>query len=73
MQNVSYKFKTNINCGGCIKAVTQPLNQAEGISSWEVNTDNPDKILTVVSNGITREEIMAIIKKAGYNIEVINN
>ncbi len=29
------KFKTNINCGGCIKAVTPHLDKAEGVKSWQ--------------------------------------
>jgi len=41
------QFKTNINCGGCIARVTPRLNEVKGISSWKVDTDNPDKILTV--------------------------
>ncbi|HRO07825.1 MAG TPA: hypothetical protein PK611_07095 [Saprospiraceae bacterium] len=63
------KFKTNINCGGCIKSVTPHLNNAAGISEWNVDTDNVDKILTVVSNGITEEEVIEIIQKAGFKIE----
>ncbi|MCZ2100236.1 MAG: heavy-metal-associated domain-containing protein [Chitinophagales bacterium] len=63
------KFKTNINCGGCIKAVTPHLNKAEGIAEWQVDTDHADKILTIESEGITEENIIAIVKKAGFNIE----
>jgi len=44
---ITLKFKTNINCGGCIKAVTPHLDKAEGVKSWSVDTVNPDKILTV--------------------------
>ncbi len=41
------KFKTNINCGGCIAKVTPFLDKAEGIASWSVDTNVPEKILTV--------------------------
>ena len=37
------KFKTNINCGGCVSKVTPFLNNQEGVESWEVDTVNPDK------------------------------
>lgn len=67
--NQEFKFKTNINCSGCVAAVKPHLDAASGISSWEVDTDNRDKILTVQSNGISEQEVMDTIKKAGYTIE----
>ncbi|MDY0089153.1 MAG: heavy-metal-associated domain-containing protein [Flavobacteriaceae bacterium] len=65
------KFKTNINCGGCIKAVTPFLDKAEGIQHWEVDTNVADKILTVKSEGISEEQIIETIQKAGFKIEPI--
>lgn len=63
------KFKTNIDCGGCVKAVTPFLSKVEGISKWEVDTANPDKILTVDLAGATEEEVVNAVKKAGFTIE----
>lgn len=65
------KFKTNIDCGGCVKAVTPFLFKVEGISKWEVDTANPDKILTVDLAGATEEEVVNAVKKAGFTIEKI--
>ncbi|MDT3738996.1 MAG: heavy-metal-associated domain-containing protein [Candidatus Kapabacteria bacterium] len=67
-----YKFKTNINCGGCVANVTSALNETEGISYWEVDTMSSDKILTVKSVGISEDIIKNSVKKAGYKIESIN-
>ncbi|SMC64552.1 heavy-metal-associated domain-containing protein [Moheibacter sediminis] len=63
------KFKTNINCGGCIASVTPHLNQIEGIN-WKVDTENPDKILTVDSDKVSEQEIIEAVKKAGFQINV---
>lgn len=63
------QFKTNINCGGCVGAVRPHLDKAEGIAQWHVDTDSEDKILTVKSTGITREEVLEVIKKAGFKAE----
>jgi copper chaperone CopZ len=63
------KFKTNINCGGCIAKVTPALNEAEGICHWEVDTTKADKLLTVHSEGISEEEVMATVRGAGFKIE----
>lgn len=60
------KFKTNINCSGCIAAVTPHLNNAEGIKNWAVDTTNPDKILTVEVEGIDADEVADTVEKAGF-------
>lgn len=62
-------FKTNINCGGCVTAVTPHLNNTEGIANWNVDTTNQDKILTVNTTGITAQEIIQKVEKAGFKIE----
>ena len=69
--NKEMKFKTTINCGGCVAKVTPLLNSAEGIESWNVDTDNPDKILTVKADGITEDIVMETVKKAGFKIEPV--
>ena len=66
------KFKTNINCGGCIRAVTPFLNNKEGITEWSVDTENPEKILTVKVEDIHPEEIEAIIDEAGFEAKAVS-
>lgn len=66
------KFKTNINCGGCIAKVTPLLNEAEGVCHWEVDTTNSAKVLTVQAEGITEEEVIAIVNEAGFKAEALN-
>lgn len=63
------KFKTNIDCQGCVNAVTPFLNKIPGIKIWSVDTNNPNKILTVQSLGATEEDIINIVKKAGFTIQ----
>tara|TARA_R110000765_G_scaffold9911_2_gene30822 strand:+ start:12121 stop:12339 length:219 start_codon:yes stop_codon:yes gene_type:complete len=67
------KFKTNINCGGCVSKVTPFLNKQEGVDNWEVDTDNPDKILTVESNGASEEDVKATLQKIGFKAESVNS
>jgi len=62
------KFKTNINCGGCVKAVTPTLNGEKAIHTWEVDTVNPDKILTVATE-LSAVEVEALIDKAGFKAQ----
>jgi copper chaperone len=63
------QFKTNINCGGCIKAVTPALNQEAGAGNWQVDTANPNKILTITSDQLTAEQVVEAVEKAGFKIQ----
>ncbi len=63
------RFKTNINCSSCIRSVTNFINDIEGIEEWDVDTDNPDKILTV-SGVVVTEDIIEAVEDAGFDIEM---
>ena len=63
------KFKTNINCSGCVSKVTPFLVKQEGITSWEVDTNDPHKILTVASNTATEEDVKMTLQKIGFTAE----
>jgi copper chaperone len=65
------KFKTNVNCGGCVATVTPHLNQIKGIDKWNVDTSNPLKVLTVEASGLAPELIIETLKKAGYKAELM--
>lgn len=67
--NQDLRFKTNINCGGCVASVKPHLDNADGICHWDVDTTNKDKVLTVKSTGITEEQVIETIQKAGFKIE----
>ena len=59
------KFKTNIKCGGCISAVTPSLDNTPGIYKWQVDTVNPNKILTVEGDA-TSETVIKAVETSGY-------
>jgi len=69
MENTELKFKTSLNCGGCVSKVKSDLDSAEGICHWNVDIDNADKILTVSSKGISEDDVVAIIKSKGFKAE----
>ena len=71
MENKELQFKTTLNCGGCVSKVQSDLDQAAGISHWNVDTSNPDKILTVHAKGITEDEVIAIIQSKGFRAEPV--
>jgi len=61
------KFKTNINCGGCVATVTPVLNNVVGENNWEVDTTDREKILTIHTDKDISSEIVTELKKVGYN------
>lgn len=69
---MKYQFKTNIMCSSCIAKVTPYLNANNAIKHWEVDTQNPNKILTVETDNLTDEMISEIVKNAGYKAENLN-
>ncbi|MBL7959233.1 heavy-metal-associated domain-containing protein [bacterium] len=65
----TFKFKTNINCNGCIATVTPFLNSETTIQNWKVDIQNPNKILTVEGEKISKDMVVSKVKEAGFKIE----
>jgi copper chaperone len=66
------KFKTNIKCGGCIAAVTPSLDNTPGIYQWQVDTANPEKILTVEGDA-SSDTVIQAVELAGYTATKIDD
>lgn len=60
-------FKTTIHCGNCIKAVTNFLNEVAGVEHWEVDTEHPDKLLSVEGTA-SPAAIIEAVEDAGFDI-----
>ncbi|MBI0398080.1 heavy-metal-associated domain-containing protein [Cyclobacterium marinum] len=65
------KFKTNINCGGCLSKVTSFLNEEKDIEKWDVNLKSENRVLTVETSKLNAEEVKKTVHKAGFNAEVL--
>lgn len=66
------QFKTSINCGNCVRTVTGFLNDVPGIAHWEVDTNNPDKVLTVEGEQLDITAIIEAVEEAGFDITPIH-
>lgn len=69
---MKYQFKTNIMCGSCIAKVTPYLNANNEIKNWEVDTQNPNKVLTVETENLNDEKVRQIVQQAGFKAEPIS-
>lgn len=65
------KFKTNINCSGCVARVTPTLNKMEGIAEWKVDTTVAEKILEIKTDNLSETEIIQKLENAGFKAENI--
>jgi copper chaperone len=66
------KFKTNINCGGCVAAVTPSLNNLKGVQTWAVDIIDPDKILTIqTTEHLSSGQIISALGDKGFTAKSI--
>lgn len=63
------KFKTNIKCSSCVATVTPFLNEAGGENNWQVDLQDPERILTVAM--MDNKKVIEALKKAGYKAEPV--
>lgn len=64
------KFKTTIKCSGCVAKVTPFLNEAVGENNWQVDYNDPQKLLTV-QNEQDKSKVINALEKAGYKAEAL--
>ncbi|MCK6690983.1 MAG: heavy-metal-associated domain-containing protein [Thermoanaerobaculia bacterium] len=65
------KFKTNIKCLGCVAQVTSALDDAVGSANWEVDLMSPEKWLTVTSETVDADIVVAAVQEVGFKAEAV--
>jgi copper chaperone CopZ len=63
------ELKTNIMCGSCIAKAAPTLNEVVGEGNWQVDTQNPKKVLTVTTEDLDQAQVIEAVQKAGYKAE----
>ncbi len=71
MDNQALKFKTNLNCNNCVAKVQNDLDNVAGVNQWEVDINNPDKILSINNTDVKTATVVEILKKKGFKAEEI--
>jgi copper chaperone len=66
----TYQFKTNIKCGGCVAQLKPLLDAQTAIDTWQVDTQSPDKILTVSTSQLSPTQIQELVEKAGFKAQL---
>jgi len=65
------RFRTNIPDNEAAKKLKPHLDSLSGIAGWNINTEEPGKVLTVQVNGINGKLVAQAIFKAGFRSEEI--
>lgn len=60
------KFKTSLKCSGCVAAIQPKMDALKNVEQWEVDLAQPEKILSVNGEHLKEEEIIHVLKGAGY-------
>lgn len=63
------KFKTNVKCAACVATITPAMNQLN-LEKWEVDLQDPDRLLSVKGE-VDEEKVKEALKKSGYQGESI--
>ena len=66
------KFKTNINCGNCLRSVTPVLDELlDDNGAWSVDLQDPDRVLEVQADDLTPEQVQEALDEIGFEAELI--
>ena len=66
------KFKTTIQCNGCLSKVTPKLNEILKEQSWSVDLESDDRILTVNDDNVSVDAVVSAVKSVGFEIEELS-
>ncbi|MDA9144065.1 heavy-metal-associated domain-containing protein [Bacteroidia bacterium] len=66
------KFKTTIQCNGCLSKVTPKLNEILKEQSWSVDLESDDRILTVNDDNVSDDAVVSAVKSVGFEIEELS-
>ena len=62
------KYRTNLKCGSCVAAVKPHLDNDPTIRRWSVDTTDPNKVLTVEGEGVSRENVERDVANGGFKV-----
>ena len=62
------RYKTNLNCGSCVAAVKPHLDNDRSIERWSVDTTDPNKVLTIEGENLSKSDIERHVTDAGFKV-----
>lgn len=65
------KFSTNARCAGCKAAILDKMNTLFADSTWDLDLDTPDKILTCTGKEPDPAAVIAALAALGFKAALI--
>lgn len=65
--NTTRKYKTNLRCESCVATLKPYLDQAPGVTKWEVDIASPNKTLTIEGD-VSIDIVRQTVSRAGYEV-----
>ena len=63
------QYPTDLKCQSCVNKIGPVLDQDEGIDSWSVALDSPEKTLTVEGSDIGKDHVNQLLESVGFHIK----
>lgn len=64
-------LKTDLSCQHCVRKVEPVLKSENGIVDYSIDLEHPDKLVTISSEGLNIQNLIANFKEAGYKAEQV--
>lgn len=62
-------LKTDLSCKHCVMKVEPLLKSEQGVLEYSIDLENPDRLVTITSEGASIDSIIEKFGKAGYIAE----
>lgn len=62
-------LKTDLSCKHCVMKVEPLLKSEQGVLEYSIDLENPDRLVTITSEGASIDSIIEKFGKAGYKAE----
>ncbi len=59
---------TNLTCQGCVASIKPFFDESPKIKDWKVDLSGPVKTVTVTGEHIGKNDVVSLLKQAGYDI-----
>ncbi|MEM8899505.1 MAG: heavy-metal-associated domain-containing protein [Bacteroidota bacterium] len=68
---MTYKYSSNINCGGCVASVSPVLDDFPAVQSWKVDIQHKQKILTIEGEQLDEKALKKKLAEIGFEIKPV--
>lgn len=64
-------LKTDLSCKHCVMKVEPILKEGKGIVSYSIDLEDPNRIVTIESEGANIKKLIKNFSKVGYTAEIV--